>query len=420
MRQRLFPLKELCKKGMEPSPDLNSTYWALLQNCRCVNGVGIGLGRLPTPILAPEVVQSFTVGSTEVHLSATKLYDSSFAELLTFAAGTRRWSCADFGMFAILSNGLSTLMCDADGVFSLVGGDGQTVVGFIPQGLGVCECNGQAVIAGYPTTNCVAWSKIGSIDFTVGIDNEAGYRDIELGNVFAVKQLGANTIAYADNGVHQMHPAGSTFGHTTLLRVPLDNECCIAGDKFEHILRDADGQLWKLQAQNSLTEKVKAPTLLDYSQYFAEVPLSMSYNSNKRECYLTYADKTYVLDQFGLSCTNLRFDSVTKFHTVTSETRTLGGPQLETDWINFGVAGLKQISEVMLGLLAGTNVKVFLRVGSNTSVEIPINSLNAVKPFITGEKFKICIKADQAAFNLNELNIQTINVDGRFGQGVAL
>lgn len=412
MRQRLFPIRELFNAGMRPFPDINSLDWALLQNCRTT---GSEIEEMPTlvRVATPEACQTFKIGSKRFYVSQTKFYNSSMVLLLTVSAGPRKWSCADFGLYAVFSNGAVTVVRDDLGDFYTTTS--------IPQGNCIGEFNGQAIVGGLTSAPTqVHWSKIGSIDFTVDKSNEAGFREGEIGNIFFVKKLGDVVMCYGTHGIGQLYPAGSTFGYRVIKNCQIDNELSVCGSYHEHIIRMFDGEIWKATTHITVTEKFSAPVLLGYKEFFKQSPIAITYNKERQEAWLIYADRSYILNSKGLYSTNVVADSIFEGFYSSTLAQSQTSIVLETGKWNFKAAGLKQLSEIMLGLTAGTNVKVNLRVGSNESPLIPINSLNCVKPYITGEQFQVRIVADFAAFNISEINIQTINVDGRFGQGVQL
>lgn len=390
MRQRLFQLREFCKKGLLASEEVNTSGWSLMENCKTDGNIIVEVNSV-TPPSSPEEVQSFKVGTTQLYLSPTKIYDNNFSVLHSISAGMQRWSCANFGLYALFGDGVNKIVKTDIGTY-------ENAPDNIPLANSYCEFNGQLIAGGlatYPTR--VAWSKIGNADFTVDISNEAGYKDCEIGVIHTVKQLGDSVIAYGAEGVHLMYPAGVTFGHKTLLRIAIDNEKNVGGCKFEHIFRNSNsGDLWQIIPQ-------QPPKLLGYNSFFGDAPNGIDYIDNMQESHIKYNDITYIYDRNGLH--SLKYNANIK---------------LETVWLNFEKAGLKQVSEVFAEFLFASNAKGYIKVGGNTSPEIPFNAVNCIKPFVSGEKFKLGLTADYAKLRLSDLAANVINIDGRFGQGVSL
>lgn len=76
---------------------------------------------------------------------------------------------------------------------------------------------GQLLAGGFlfdDDTGIVAWSKIGTIDFTIDKTNTAGIIDLSpiAGRVEKIGTLGNSVIAYCSNGVVELKPSGNGFG----------------------------------------------------------------------------------------------------------------------------------------------------------------------------------------------------------------
>jgi len=107
--------------------------------------------------------------------------------------------------------------------------------------------------------NWIAWSKIGSMDFTIDRKNIAGTRALDWsGWTYCVKKLGGKAVAYGENGVSFLIPSGKAWGLKTIYRVGLKSKQAVAGTEDIHFFIDNKDQLF------SLSEGLQK---LDYSEY---------------------------------------------------------------------------------------------------------------------------------------------------------
>lgn len=108
--------------------------------------------------------------------------------------------------------------------------------------------------------NWIAWSDIGSLDFTIGRGNVAGTRPLDWnGWIYGIRKLGKKIIAYGENGVSILKPADKYYGLETISYVGLHSPGAMTGTDNVHYFIDLNGQMWELG------DKL---TLLDYSEFF--------------------------------------------------------------------------------------------------------------------------------------------------------
>jgi len=120
--------------------------------------------------------------------------------------------------------------------------------------------------------NWLKWSDVGSVNFTIGRSNVAGERPLDWnGFIYSVKKLRNKVVAYGENGVSFLTPAGGAYGLDTIYRVGLKGKHAVTGDDSKHFFVDNSGQLWKVSAELEL---------LDYSEYLSSLNASivMSYD----------------------------------------------------------------------------------------------------------------------------------------------
>jgi hypothetical protein len=152
----------------------------------------------------------------------------------------------------------------------------------------VASFGGYVPFAAGGKTNWVKWSNIGSLNFTIGKDNVAGERPLDCkGTVYAIKKLGNKAVAYGENGVSFLVPAGAAYGLNTVYRIGLKSKNAVAGDETKHFFIDKAGQLWKVG--ESLDK-------LDYSEYLSLMNnnLVMSYDNLNNLIYICDGSVGYV------------------------------------------------------------------------------------------------------------------------------
>ena len=107
--------------------------------------------------------------------------------------------------------------------------------------------------------NWIAWSKIGSMDFTIDRTNVAGTRALDWpGWIYCVKKLGSKAVVYGENGVSFLIPSGVAYGLQTIHRIGLKSKNAVAGTEDAHFFIDNKDQLF------SLSDGLEK---LDYSEY---------------------------------------------------------------------------------------------------------------------------------------------------------
>ena len=135
--------------------------------------------------------------------------------------------------------------------------------------------------------NWVKWSNIGSLDFTIWKDNVAGERPLDWkGLVYSIKKLGSKVVAYGENGVSFLIPAGNTYGLQTILTLGLSGKQAVSGNDSTHYFIDTTGQLW------SLGDSLE---LLDYSEYLGSLsnPV-LSWDTKEDLLYICTGTEGYV------------------------------------------------------------------------------------------------------------------------------
>lgn len=108
--------------------------------------------------------------------------------------------------------------------------------------------------------NWVAWSKIGSLDFTIDQTNVAGRMPVGWkGGIYDILKLGSSVVVYGENGVSIMTPSGTNWGIKTIHQFGIPDKSAVDGTETDHYFVDNTSRLYHLS-----TEGLKE---LDYSEY---------------------------------------------------------------------------------------------------------------------------------------------------------
>lgn len=124
----------------------------------------------------------------------------------------------------------------------------------LPQCRSFASYKGQLLAGGLldaETKGIVAWSKIGTIDFTIDGTNTAGVIDLApiAGRVEKIGTLGNSVIAYCENGIVVLKPSGNGFGVDYVMYyngVKTGNHVCctdeahlfVLDNKYAHIIKN--------------------------------------------------------------------------------------------------------------------------------------------------------------------------------------
>jgi len=111
--------------------------------------------------------------------------------------------------------------------------------------------------------NWIAWSDVGSLDFSIRKKNVAGAMSMDWdGYVYGIKKLNGNCIVYGAGGVSIVTPTGAMMGLNTIHRIGLIGRDAFAGTNSVHYFIDKLGCLYQLS--DSLKK-------LDYREYLSGV-----------------------------------------------------------------------------------------------------------------------------------------------------
>lgn len=112
--------------------------------------------------------------------------------------------------------------------------------------------------------NWVAWSKIGSLDFTIDKTNEAGRMPVGWkGGIYDILKLGQSVVVYGENGISVMTPSGINWGMKTIHQFGIPDKSTVDGTDTDHYFIDNTNRLYHLSSEG-LKE-------LGYSEYLKDL-----------------------------------------------------------------------------------------------------------------------------------------------------
>jgi len=201
----------------------------------------------------------------------------------------------------------------------------------------------------------VKWSDVGNLDFTINKTNVAGERPLDWkGSVYALKKLGDKVMAYGENGVSILDPAGNYFGLETIYRIGLKGKHAVCGDKSSHYFIDDKGQLFRFSfGKEGLRE-------LGYSEYLSSLSPSvvMNYDNYKKLIYICDGSQGFVYSP-GMKSLGAGYPNISGFgyrgrisYFASPEDISIPTFEICTDIYDFGTRKRKTVH----GLYVGTDV----------------------------------------------------------------
>jgi hypothetical protein len=373
--------------------------------------------------------QLFLGQDVRVLANATQIY-----ELSTWALGSakltvaedERWDFIDFGSYLILANG--TKLCIRDYAGAWTSNDSLSTMPRFSTGT---NFNGQIVAGNIKTawhgcgTGSLIWSAIGSVDFTPGGSNEAGFRNIPWeGDLLRVKKLGKGAVVYCENGIGVLTPFEQTFGWDTLVEVGIPNKAAIGGNENIHVFVDSDNNLWRLSKSFNLEK-------LGYREYMGlmtAADIVVEHDPVLREFHISDDDYGFVLTEQGLASCYQEVTTIANDNGVTygvfddqedSEARII------TDTVDFGLRGLKTLELIELGVNhTSGDVNAFTQWKSNktssfsTSPSIIVNPNGVANVKVTASEFRIGVTFDNyAGVELDYMTMRVKLSDKRYVRG---
>jgi len=254
----------------------------------------------------PFNVEDVVYSVSDDHSTVTHIFS---IDSLTFGQGTLM-EVADFGEYIFMTNGVVMIYWDT----SLSAWQVKTSIATIPMMRTVCNFKGQAMGGNVVSSwyDCdetfFCWSRIGEIDFTPSLDNEAGYRRCPYGGeVYHVRRLGDHVVGYSSEGITLISPVTSpaaTFGFTEFYDVGVINKGAVAGGLKEHIFVDDNYNIVKIGSQAVGTVVKLVPQVLGYQSYMQELAgedIIVTFDRGEGNYYIGNSTKTFLLSSNGLT-----------------------------------------------------------------------------------------------------------------------
>lgn len=233
----------------------------------------------------------------------------------------------------------------------------------------VCAYQGQLFAGGFVDPwqgagmDCVGWSRIGSAQFEMARDNTAGWMKMPgRGECLKVQPIRKGVVAYGTNSICLFYPVDQpapTYGrHDIFEKLGIAGRDAADGDGDQHFFLSAKGDLFHL------TNEIQ-PEKLGFRYLFGPLVesssnVSLSWDGSNQELYLSFDSRGFIFSEYGL---HEIYQTPTKVNPLNTElyasygdVSSDGDPAflLETDILDFGIAGLKTIMSLeLLGSLAG-------------------------------------------------------------------
>ena len=334
-------------------------------------------------------------------------------DVLNFGLGTLM-EVADFGEYAIMLNGALMIYWDV----GLADWHEIRSSATVPMMRTICNFKGQAVggnVRGIWNLGTLVydawydcdetfyiWSKIGSMDFTPSLNNEAGYRrDPYGGEVYHTKRLGDNVIGYSSKGITLLKPVSSpaaTFGFEELDDVGLINQGAMDGSLKRHIYVGVDYILREIKG-----EEVNELGYQTYMQELDHDDIIVKYDRIKKDFYIGDSEKTYLLSPYGLTEIPQHPSAIWTMpdeHELSILPEAVDAtyvPSITTSIFDMGYRGQKTIfsveSDVFVSfepvVVVGWMNTLFV---SGYSPDIPLNNEGIAAVIVSGNEFAVQIK----------------------------
>jgi hypothetical protein len=308
----------------------------------------------------------------------------------------------DFGEYAFMTNGVAMIY------YKVSTSTWTTIIAdaTIPMVKTVCNMNGQAVGGGISSVwyDCdetfYVWSKIGAMDFTPELSNEAGYRRCPYGGeVFHVRKLGTNVIGYSSKGITLMKPVNDPvpgYGFAEFYHLGLINRGAVDGCTMDHLFVDEDYNLVRINE--------KGPMVLGYQYFISQLAgedIIVNYDPRNGDYYIGNSEKTFLLSSNGLTEVNQHPSAVwegdingTFMLPDTVDSRL---PYITTEAFDFQYKGQKTIAVIetdafsVTGAEAAVDYAFDLTTWSSASF-IPINNMGIATVTAAGNMFRFKLK----------------------------
>ncbi|MEG0755688.1 MAG: hypothetical protein RR450_04775 [Oscillospiraceae bacterium] len=364
--------------------------------------------------------------------------------------GSPTWTlpphCADFGgvsyfgsdvAYMVTAEGALYRMLDAEINFrTCVNYRGQLMVGncSLPKGPKLTEAP-RAVVQNATQVggeNVVAWSKISALNFTFGLDCEAGWAVMPWeGKVRKLLLLGDDVVAYGDAGIAKIKAIDNvvrSFGVVEFARFGILNDDAVDGDGQRHIFIGNDRNLYMIIPTRALSADGYSPQLIGYNEFIQNMinPIVV-FEPIHRHWWVCGEGSALVLSEQGAGEASISLTGVISedgFPVGITRKLQEPGADVTTDTISFGTRGIKLLTTIELDMESPDDSysKVLWRVDYRRPFQeganIFIDPRGTVYPMAAGTEFRINFNSPNfASTQLSKLRLRYKTVDRQSTRG---
>ena len=347
---------------------------------------------------------------------------------LMYGTGTV-FEMADFGNYAMLVNGVSRVYRNVAGAWTQGAAEAT-----IPLMRTICNFKGQAVGGGVTSVwhDCdekyYIWSKIGEMDFTPDLRNEAGYRRCPFGgDVYHVRRLGDQVIGYSSKGITSIFPVGSpaaTFGFKELIDVGVRNRGAVGGNLFRQIYVGTD-----LEIRQVTSEGVKK---LGYKYLMDDIDnedIIVQYDPKEGDFYIGNSQRTFLLSAQGMTEIKQHPSAIWRINEdnvyMIPDAEDVVDSEICSEVFDMGYRGQKTISTMetdayLTGDITAAVDYAFDINTFGTSPYFPINNVGIASINVAGNMFRFRLRFDEnySGFRLSYIRARYKMTDLRGVRGV--
>lgn len=282
------------------------------------------------------------------------------------------------------------------------------------------QFKGQLVIGGahVPNTitediidrpNMLAWAKVGSLDFSLDLSNEAGYGEASFsGQVLRLIPLGDEIIVYGENGISKMEPTSSpapSYKITHFSDNAILSPDALAGNNGMHVYIGQDYAIYVIQPRRALSDQGYAPKRLGYSEFIKKCgpEVCVSYDSLCEHWWICGKNAAFILTNNGLGESSITSPCVIRMDgNLYGATKILGSDKaiVKTNDVSFGTRGIKLLTTVEADIESETNAdcrvywKLDYRKEGNIRKPIRLDPRGYCFPMLSGSQFQIELETE--------------------------
>lgn len=281
--------------------------------------------------------------------------------------------------------------------------DGEMSLGIVTPGKGGM---------GFPESNFVRWSNIGSLDFTKGLDNVAGKGPLDAkGFVYAILKLDKSVICYCENAIIQMMPSGVFWGQKKLFKLGIENKLAVCGGPEDiHFCVCTDYNLYKISKQDGIKE-------LGYKEFLSNLTcMVLTFDNELDLVYICDGITGYVYDiesdslgQCAPNITGMYFRDGVKYIT-SPDTITNPSVTFTTDIYDFGTRKAKTMSRIEFNTDVGQDLECAIEFRTDyqgafaTTPWVPVNKSGVAYLPCYGHEFRFKFRMSTfEAFELDQV-----------------